>query len=80
MIAVTTDDYAFIYWCDMKMNAHLEYNYGRGKQHWFEYLGKFTKQECKAQYPNTPILPSDDQRINKFCKGKIQELYDLVKE
>lgn len=78
MIAITDDGYAFIYWCDRKMNAHLDFNYGRGRQHWFEYLGKHTKEECKMKYPNTPILAATDQRINKFCKDKIQELYEMV--
>lgn len=78
MIAVTDDEYAFIYWCGMKMVAHVDFNYGRGQQHWFEYLGKHTKKECKVLYPNTPILSANDQRINKFCQGKIKEMYDLV--
>ena len=80
MIAVTNGDYAFVYWCDRMLRAHEPYNYGRGKQHWIEYLGRKTKAECRTLYPHTPILDSEDPRINVFLKGKMTELEILVSE
>lgn len=78
MIALTERGYAFIYWCDRRLGAHLDHNYGRGKQHWFEYLGKKNREECKNNYPRTPILAVEDPRINAFCRGKIREMESLV--
>jgi hypothetical protein len=80
MIAMTPRGYAFIYWCDRRLGAHLDHNYGRGKQHWFEYLGKKTKDECRVAYPHTPILQSDDSRINNFCRRMIREMEELVSD
>lgn len=78
MIAVTTKGYAFVYFVRRFLVATNEDNYGRGKDHWFEYLGRLTKKQCRQQYPQTPVLEAEDPRINAFCQGKVLELAELV--
>lgn len=78
MIAETSKGDYFIYWICLRLIALSDKNYGRGKSHWFEYLGKQEKNECRKLYPHTPVLSADDNRINVFLKSKIKELDDLI--
>jgi hypothetical protein len=78
LIAITEAGNAFIYWVDNSLIALTELNYGRGKNHWFEYLGKQTPIECREKYPITPILQAQDPRISTHKKGKIREMEELI--
>lgn len=80
MIALAQSGNAFIYWMTNRLTALDGLNYGRGKSHWIEFLGKYTREECRDQYRGTPILPADDKRINEFIRSRIKEMDDLVQE
>lgn len=78
MIALTPSGHAFIYWTVVRLVALDEDNYGRGKSHWIELLGKFSDRDCRIQYPDTPLLHHSDPRINGFIRRKIREMDELV--
>jgi len=78
MIAVTEPGNAFIYWVRNLLPPLTDENYGRGKDHWFEYLGKWKKAQCGKEFPGCVVLDAEDPRISPFCRGKIMELDELV--
>lgn len=78
LIAITEAGNAFLYYVDNRLEALTELNYGRGKKHWFEYLGKQSALECKRNYPRTPILKATDPRISPDKRAKITELEELI--
>jgi hypothetical protein len=79
MIAITPSGYAFVYWrwCKLIPVYDHEADYGRGKKHWFEYLGKYSKEDCRKMYPHVPVLQADDARISHFKKERLKELEEL---
>lgn len=78
MVAVTKRGYAFVYWVNRYLCPLDETNYGRGKSHWLEYLGKMSKESCRMTYYETPVLDATDTRINEFCRQRIADMETLV--
>lgn len=78
MIVLAGSGNAFMYWVKNLLPPLTEENYGRGKDHWFDYLGRWDKDKCRGQFPASNILDVADPRISAFCRAKVLELEEIV--
>ena len=74
LIILTERSNAFIYITHKKAVPFTSINYGKGRKHWFEYLGCFSFKDCQGENPGTLIKYIKDETLPKLVVGKVREL------
>jgi len=79
-IIMTEKNNAFLYFSTKRDVTLHSLNFGKGKDHWFEYLGCFTIADCQAENPLVCIYPIKDETLSKFLRDKVRELENFFIE